>query len=156
MSLEWCSEHCPKIHHPKRAQPKNTVGRDYWCPLYPDFTGKCFFHCNLDSEQVCGDCAHWYGHCTTEPIGKPKYNSNGRHNIFGHCPFQISNVSSTFHNDCPHFRKRPKDFDWAFIDWVEDQLKQSGVDLAASSTRPLRVETRKKWFEMWDDNQPRL
>ena len=156
MSLEWCKEHCPKIHHPKGAQPKNAVGRDYWCPLYPDFTGKCFSHCNLDSEQVCGDCVHWYGNCTTEPQGSPKYNSNGRHSIFGHCPFQISNVSSTFHNDCPHFRKRPEGFDWAFIDWVEDQLKQSGIDLAAPSTRPLRIEMRKKWFEMWGDNQPRL
>lgn len=83
MSLEWCKEHCPKIHHLKGVQPQHTVGRVY-------------------------------------------------------------------------FRKRPEDFNWAFIDWVEDQLKQSSVDLAAPLTRPLRIEMRKKWFEMWDDNQPRL
>lgn len=156
MSLEWCKEHCPKTHRPKGVQSQYTVGRAYWCPVYPDYMGKCFIHCNLDSDRVCGDCVHWYGHCTTEPEGQPLYNSNGRHALYGSCPFQITGVSASWHNDCPHFRKRPKDFDWAFIDWVEDQIEQMGLDPAASTTRPVRIKIRKQWFDMWDNNSPRL
>ena len=156
MSLEWCKEHCPKTHHPKGAQPRYIVGRAYWCPVHPDYMGKCFTHCNLDSDQICGDCVHWYGHCTTEPEGQPLYNSNGRHVMYGSCPFQITGVSASWHNDCPHFYKRPKDFNWAFIDWVEEQVEDTGLDPASPEARPIRIKMRQKWFDMWDTNPPRL
>ena len=149
MSLEWYKEHCPKTHHPKGAQSMATVGRPYWCPVHPDFMGKCFIHCNLDSNQVCSDCVHWYGHCTTEPEGTPKYNSNGRHKKFGLCPYQINDVGADWHNDCPHFYKRPEGFDWACPDWIEHQIEQKGFDPEAISTRPIRIEIRKQWFNMW-------
>lgn len=157
MSFEWIKEHCPKTHHPKGVQPKNIVGRQYWCPLHADFVGKCFYHCNLDAEQLCGDCVHWYGDCTAEePIGYSKYNSNGRHDRFGQCPYQITSVGAEWHNDCPHYFKRPKDFDWAFPDWVEHQVEQSDIDAASLQARPLRIRAREQWFEMWGDKTPRL
>lgn len=149
MSLKWCQEHCPKIHRPKGTQTMSIVGRPYWCPVHPDFMGKCFYHCNLDSNQICGDCVHWYGHCTTKPIGQPKFNSNGRHKVFGFCSYQIGSVGAKWHNDCPHFYKRPKNFDWAMPDWVKDQLEQNGFDLEAASTREARKEVREQWFRMW-------
>lgn len=150
MSLEWRKKHCPKIHHPKSSQPKNVVGRVYWCPVHPDFLGSCFEHCNLNSEQVCGNCVHWYGHCTTEPIDQPKFNSNGRHRDFGFCSYQIDNVGAKWHNDCPHFYKRPENFDWAMPDWVEDQLEQNGFYLEVALTRKARKEVREQWFRMWE------
>lgn len=150
MSLDWCVKHCPRTHHPKGAQPKNVVGRNYWCPVFPDYMGACFAHCNLDSNQICGDCVHWYGHCTTKPEGTPKYNSNGRHNQFGSCPHRIGIVSANWHNDCPYFHKRPDNFDWAMEDWVEDQIEKTGKDPASPDTRPLRIEIRKRWLKMWE------
>lgn len=156
MSLQWCSEHCPRIHHPKGAQAKNIVDRPYWCPNFPDVTGKCFGHCNLDSSQTCGKCVHWYGHCTTEPVGQPKYNSNGRHARWGFCPYQIEDVTASWKNDCPYYLERPKDFDWAFPDWVEDQIGKEGFDTSAPETRSIRIEMRHRWFEMLGADYPRF
>lgn len=140
MSLKWCQEHCPKTHHPKGVQAINTVGRPYWCPLFPDFMGKCFIHCNLDSDQICGDCVHWYGHVTFD---------DKRHARFGKCPFQIGSVTANWHNDCPHFYKRPEYFPDAFPDWVEAQVEKTGINPASPDARPHRIEARKRWFEMW-------
>lgn len=142
MSLEWIEKHCP-VTHPAAGKHRN-------CPIYSDFMGKCFYHCNLDSEQICGDCVHWYGHCTSEQNGMPKYNSNGRHHLYGNCPFQIGDVESTLHNDCPHFHKRPEGFDLAMVDWVEEQVEATGIDPAIPEARPIRKKMRKEWFDMWD------
>lgn len=125
------------------------------CPLFAHYTGKCFQHCDLTSECTCGECVHWQGHCTTEkPIGQPKYNSNGRHKTYGTCPFVIGGLNSYFKHNCPHFIKRPDNFDWAMTDWVENELEKAGYDLAAPETRPARVNMRQKWFKMWKCNPP--
>ena len=141
MSLEWCTEHCPRTHHPKGAQASHTVGRPYWCPIFPDFMGACFQHCNLDSEQVCGDCVHWYGQITFE---------GNRHSKYGNCPYVIGGVGSKWHNDCPHYHARPKNFDETFPDWIERQIKERGFNPASPQARSIRKEVRKQWFKIWE------
>lgn len=126
------------------------------CPLFAYFTGKCFRHCDLTSERTCGECVHWQGHVTIESEGQPKYNSNGRHKKYGECPFIIGFVGVRYKHDCPHFVKRPDDFDWAMTDWVENELEKDGYDLAAPETRPARIVMRQKWFDMWDCDVPRF
>lgn len=118
-------ENCPHNNGDKKG-----------CPYYHEVFGKCFSHCDLKSELVCGDCAHWLGDCTS---------GDGRHEVYGHCFYSIELVNANFRTNCKHYTER-KPNEPNYVDWVETRvIELGGASDSSPENRKLRIQARKEW-----------
>lgn len=118
-------ENCPHNNGDKKG-----------CPYFHETFGKCFSHCDLKSDLVCGDCAHWLGNCTS---------GDGRHKICGHCFYVVGEVNSNFRTNCKHHTKR-KPNEPNYVDWIEARvIELGGASDGSPENRKLRIQVRKEW-----------
>lgn len=113
-------------------------GEKHGCPYYDSVFGKCFSHCDLSSPLRCGNCAHWYGICTTN--GK-------RHDKIGNCAHYIGTIGAGFQTNCEHYTER-KSNEPNPVDWIETRvIELGGKPDSSPESRKLRIQANKEWID---------
>ena len=127
---------CPYYNRKKGASKLNV------CPYIYEvgITGHCFGHCDLSSDHVCGQCAHWRA---TFPKLR---NRDGNDMYFGDCYYYIGTVRNDYKTNCPSFVFR-REGEPDYASWIESRVKELGGD---ENSLPFSRECRKQARQEWE------
>lgn len=135
----YCEHHFK--HCPMANTPAGTAHRCLLCPNHRlDVDYACFRWCDMESDNVCGECQHWQHDCSATDNGE--------------C-FFYGNVKGTQLVDCPRYRPREEgSLNWSA--WVERFVKKAvdsevyESDCDSADVRAVRREARELYRVIFD------